>query len=267
MEGSSAVPGSDPFRVLILGGTAEAEELAALLAARPEFEATTSLAGLTRAPAPLPGKVRRGGFGGIDGLVRYVEAEGIDALIDATHPFAEQMTRHAIEAAARSGAPLLRLERPAWDSVPGDRWIDVEDVAAAARAVPTHGARAFLTVGRTELRNFAADRKTWFLVRLIEAPGEVLPLARHELVIGRGPFTELGEADLLRRHRIDAVVSKNSGGDLTSAKIAAARELGLPVIMVRRPASPPGPHPSVPTASDALAWLAAQTHRRLGRSK
>lgn len=213
----------------------------------------TSLAGRTRRPAELAGQVRLGGFGGAQGLARYLEDQAIDLLVDATHPFAAAISRNAVEASALSGVPRLMLARPAWAPVAGDRWNEVESAAAAARQVATLGRRVFLTVGRQELGAFADLPEVWFLVRLIEALEDDLPLADYQLVLGRGPFAEAAEAELLRARRIDLLVSKNSGGPATYAKIAAARGLGLPVLMIARPALPPGD--SVPDVDQALAWI------------
>lgn len=242
-------------RVLILGGTGEAAALAKALAQHERIEATVSLAGRTAKPATLPGRVRMGGFGGIDGLMRYLRDERIDLVIDATHPFAAHMGNNAALAAAELRVPLLRLERPAWVRRRGDRWIDVDSVRTAARVTSDYGARVFLTVGRQELRPFEHAKDTWFLVRLVEAPAEPLPLERHEIILARGPFAEAEEEALMRAHAIDLVVAKNSGGEATYGKIAAARRLGLRVVMVHRPARPPNPLPAVATVRDALAWL------------
>jgi precorrin-6A/cobalt-precorrin-6A reductase len=178
--------------------------------------------------------VRVGGFGGLQGLLDYIRDESIDLVVDATHPFAQQITRNATIACWSAEVPLLRLERPAWDPHPDDVWYEVGTLADAAATVPKLGARAFLTVGAGELLPFAGLPQVWFLVRLIEAPKERLPLANYEVVLGRGPFSAAKELRLLERHGIDVVVAKNSGGDATYGKIAAARALGLPVILLRR---------------------------------
>ncbi len=241
-------------RLLILGGTAEAADLAARLDVDDRFDVTSSLAGVTRRPAPLAGMVRRGGFGGPDGLTAYLRDERFDRVIDATHPFARNISIHAAAACRELGIPLLRLERPAWQRHADDHWIEVTDMAAAAALLPTLGQRVFLTGGRKDLASFAALDGFWFLVRLIEAPAEPLPLDRHQLILARGPFEIDDELRLLRQHKIDAIVAKNSGGAATYAKIAAARTLGLPVVMVRR-----RPQTSevatVPDVEGALAWL------------
>lgn len=238
--------------MLLLGGTSEASALARSLAARPGVTVTTSFAGRTTAPVAPAGATRVGGFGGPDGLAAYLRAERVDVLVDATHPFAAHMRWHAATAAAAAGIPRLRVERPPWAPVAGDRWTSVADLAGAADAVRAAGhARVFLSTGRTELAPFARC-DCWFLVRSVEAPGD-LPLPRVEVVLARGPFRYDDELALLRAHGIDAVVTKNSGAAATAAKLAAARTLGLPVVMVERPPSPPGPQAA--TADEALAWV------------
>lgn len=248
---------SDGRRILLLGGTGEATLLAHRLADELGLRATLSLAGRTRRPASVPGPVRVGGFGGIDGLVAFVRREGIELVVDATHPFAARISANAAAACARAGIPRLLLVRPAWRRQAGDRWIAASNLARAAAALrELRARRVFLSVGRQELAAFADLSRVWFLVRLIEAPQAALPLPRHEIVVGRGPFERADERRLLARRRIDAVVSKNSGGEATYAKIAAARALGLPVVMVARPPLPAGER--VPTVDAALEWIAAR---------
>ncbi len=242
-----------PKRVLILGGTAEAAALARALAEEPRVAVTTSLAGRTRAPAELPGAVRRGGFGGAAALADYLEARAVDLLVDATHPFAARMSRNAAQACAAAGVPRLVLTRPPWTAREGDRWIPVPDAEAAAAALPGLGRRAFLTIGRQELAAFAALDAVWFLVRLVEPSQGPLALDDYHLVLGRGPFSLERETALLRAHGIEAVFSKNSGGPGTYAKIEAARALGLPVVMVERPAVPDGE--TVESVAAARAWI------------
>jgi precorrin-6A/cobalt-precorrin-6A reductase len=243
-------------RVLVLGGTGEASELAAALAGRSGVEVISSLAGRTSEPARRPGRTRIGGFGGPAGLAAWLAAERIDAVIDATHPFAAAMTAAAVTASAQLGVPLLLVRRPGWTAGPGDDWRRVPSLAAAAASLP--GQRVLLTIGRTGLGAFAADERRWFLIRSVETPDTPLPPRRH-LLLARGPFTAGGELTLMRRHAIDVVVTKDSGGDLTSAKLAAARQLGLPVVMVDRPAVPDAP--AVATAGEALAWLGYRSTR------
>ena len=244
---------ADRLRLLLLGGTGEASALAARLADDARIEAITSLAGRTRAPAAIAGQVRTGGFGGSDGLADYLAAEKIDLLIDATHPYAATMPHAAADACARVGVPRLRLLRPPWTPEDGDHWIAATDMTAAATVLSDLAARVFLTTGQRGLNTFAVLRDIWFLVRLIDPPASPLPLAHCEIRLARGPFRVEDEIDLLREHRIGALVSKNSGGDATHGKIAAARALGLPVVMIDRPPQPHGE--SVANADACLAWL------------
>ena len=252
------MPGREPRRLLILGGTGEGAALAratssgAALAGR--LEVVTSLAGRTRAPAAVPGEVRVGGFGGADGLADYLVGQRIDLVVDATHPFAATISANARNACARAGVARLMLARPPWRRRPGDRWIEVDDVAQAAAELADRGGRAFLTVGVKELHLFARLEGVFCLVRLIEPPDAPPPLADHVVVTGRGPFTVAGERRLMAAHRIDVVVSKASGGEATYAKIAAARAMGLPVIMVRRPPAAQGER--VTSVAAAIAWIA-----------
>lgn len=247
---------AEPRPLLILGGTAEAAALAARLDEDPRLAVTTSLAGRTKRPAQLAGAVRVGGFGGPAGLAAHLHRESISLLVDATHPFAATISENAALACARGGVPRLQLVRPAWRAQAGDDWSTVESLEAAAALLPALGQRVFLTIGRQELAAFEALAKLWFLVRMIERPETPLPLARHELLLGRGPFGLEDEVALLRHHRIEAMVAKNSGGEATYAKIAAARQLGLPVVMIARPAAPAGPQ--VGSVEAAVAWVESQ---------
>jgi precorrin-6A/cobalt-precorrin-6A reductase len=245
--------------VLILGGTAEAASLAAGLADRfgATLQVTSSLAGRTERPAPLPGAVRIGSFGGADGLADWLRARRVDLVVDATHPFAAAISANAVDACARLCIPRLRLQRPAWRPHPLDRWIEVETLDDAARALAHLGSkRAFLTVGVQELAPFAALDTIWFLIRLIDPPRTKLCFGPHEIVLGRGPFAPAEERLLLARHRIDALVTKASGGSATEAKLIAAREADLPVIMIRRPPPPDGP--LVESAEATLDWVTAR---------
>ncbi|MDQ6805027.1 MAG: cobalt-precorrin-6A reductase [Actinomycetota bacterium] len=237
--------------VLILGGTAEARELARELddAGLPVI---SSLAGRVARPRLPPGEVRIGGFGGSEALAGWLHDHDIVAVVDATHPFAERISGSAAAACPRAGVPLLRLERPGWTERPGDRWRWVDDLQEAAAAVPQLGERIFLTTGRQGLGAFADIDLAWFLIRCVDPPDPPLP-GHHELILDRGPYTLSGELDLIDRHRIDAIVTKDSGGRHTEAKLYAARERGLPVIVVRRPARPPAP--AVATVSAAAAWV------------
>jgi precorrin-6A/cobalt-precorrin-6A reductase len=242
--------------ILILGGTAEARALAAGLRAN-GVPVTSSLAGRVSNPRLPQGEVRIGGFGGADGLVAWLREHQISAVVDATHPFAERISTSAAHACPLAGVPLLRLERPGWRERPGDRFTWVDDLPAAAAAIPALGKRVLLTTGRQGLAAFARVSGVWFLIRCVEPPDPPLP-ASHELLLSRGPYTLAGEDDLIERHRIAVVVTKDSGGDHTVAKLDAARERGLPVIIVRRP-----PRPDVESVTDvdaAIAWLLAHAH-------
>jgi precorrin-6A/cobalt-precorrin-6A reductase len=242
--------------ILVLGGTAEARELAGALDAA-GVRVTSSLAGRVSRPRLPAGTVRVGGFGGPDALARWLGDRGVVAVIDATHPFAERISASAAIACPRAGVPLLRLQRPGWSEGPGDDWHWVDDLDAAARAIPALGERVLLTTGRQGLRAFAGVRDAWLLVRCVEQPDPPLP-PRHRLLLERGPYTLDGELALLDEHRIELVVTKDSGGAHTEAKLEAARRRGLPVIVVRRP-----PRPNVATVSTvaaALAWSREPTH-------
>ncbi len=241
--------------VLILGGTAEASALARAIPPRfgDAWFVTTSLAGRTASPGPVVGCVRRGGFGGSAGLLRYLAENRVDCVIDATHPFAARISAAARVACERARVPRLLLLRSSWRRDPRDRWIEVDDMASAALLVGRLSRRAFLTVGAKEAAAFAPARHVHFLLRLIEPPRQPLPFASCEIVLGRGPFTLAGERRLIERYRLDLLVSKASGGSATEAKILAAREEGLPVVMIRRP--PPEPGPTVETIEEALLWL------------
>ena len=241
------------LRVLILGGTTEANRLAATVANDRRINAVLSYAGRTENPTPPPISWRVGGFGGIDGLVDYLRTEKIARVIDATHPFAAQMSAHAVAACARAGVSLLALKRPPWQRVPGDQWIEVDDVAAAAEALGTVPRRVFLGIGRQHLKIFAAHPQHSYLVRLIDPPRAPLPLSGAEVIVARGPFDLAGDRAMLIGHRIEIVVARNAGGDAASAKISAARELGLPVVMVRRPFIPA--REKVETIAEVLRWL------------
>jgi precorrin-6A/cobalt-precorrin-6A reductase len=242
-------------RLLILGGTGEAAALAqgALLCFGEGMQVTTALAGRTRHPGPIAGNVRIGGFGGAAGLASYLVEQQIDRLIDATHPFAAEISRSARHAAERTGVPRLLLLRPTWRRHPLDRWIEVDSLTAAAALVGRVGRRAWLTIGASGLDLFSRTAGVHFVVRLIDQPLAALPLPSHEVVVGRGPFGVVGERQLLARHGIDVLVCKASGGGATAAKLIAARELGLPVIMVRRPRAESGPW--VDSVEAALDWL------------
>jgi precorrin-6A/cobalt-precorrin-6A reductase len=240
-------------RVLILGGTGEAAKLAAQAALLQGVEVITSLAGRTRHPVTPSGRVRIGGFGGEAGLVDYLQEQRIDLLIDATHPFAAQISFHAATAAHACRLPYLLLVRPAWEPVEGDRWIAVESIAAAVAVLPSVAQRIFLTTGRQDLAAFASLKDLWFLMRMIDPPTPDSPVPQGTLLLERGPFTLADEQALLHTYAIGAMVSKNSGGEATYAKIMAAREAELPVVMVQRPPLPAGEQ--VSNVGHALVWL------------
>lgn len=239
--------------VLILGGTTEARALAAALAADPALRVTSSLAGRVAEPRLPDGEVRIGGFGGPDALRHWLAGHAVDALIDATHPFAATISSHAAQAAASAGVPLLVLRRPGWVAGPDDHWHPAGSLAEAAAMLPELGRRIFLTTGRTGLAAFAGTTGLWFLVRSVDAPRPPLPEPL-DVLLARGPFTLEGEAELLRRYRVDVLVTKDSGGPATAAKLTAAREAGVPVVVVRRPPVPGGV-PVAATPGEAAAWL------------
>lgn len=240
-------------RVLILGGTGDAAALAKQLSMLSGVAVITSLAGRTQQPSTLAGGVRVGGFGGSDGLIAYLKKERIDVLIDATHPFATQMSWNAAVAAIATDIPHLMLVRPEWEKVVGDRWLEVESVEAASQAIPTNAKRLFLTIGRQQLAPFASLAEHWFLMRSIDPPDSDLVLPKGKLLLDRGPFTLENEIALLKQHAIEAIVSKNSGGAATYAKVIAARALELPIVMVQRSAMPSGEH--VANVESAVEWL------------
>ena len=224
-------------RILILGGTTEASLLAARLAAE-GVPAIFSYAGRTAAPVAQPLPVRLGGFGGAEGMAQFLRSESISHVVDATHPFAAQISRNAALACAETGTPLLAFERPAWVATDGDRWTRVADTEAAVGALPQAPARVFLAIGKQTLASFAAKPQHHYLLRLVDPPEGALPLLDAAVVIDRGPFTVAGDLALLRDHGISHIVAKNSGGTGAEAKLIAARQLALPVILIDRPALP-----------------------------
>lgn len=243
-------------RVLVLGGTAEARDLAAALD-RAGVAVVSSLAGRVMRPRLPVGEVRIGGFGGSAGLARWLAEHAVAAVVDATHPFAERISASAAEACPAAGVPLLRLERPGWSESPGDRWHWVDGLEQAAELVPQLGRRVLLTTGRQGLAAFAGVDSVWFLVRCVDPPDPPLP-PHHELLLDRGPYLLESELALIDGHRIDLLVTKDSGGAHTQPKLGAARSHGLPVIVVRRP-----PRLDVPTAAsvaDAVAWVERLVH-------
>ena len=248
------------MKTLILGGTTEASMLARMLVRDARFPATLSLAGVTDAPVRPPGKMRIGGFGGATGLAAYMSMEGIEALVDATHPFAARISASAEVAATMTAVPRLVVCRPAWQQRPGDRWTLVADMAEAAEALGPKARRVLLTVGRKELAEFVARPAHRYVVRSIDPPGDSAP-AHAEIITARGPFEIDDELDMLRSRRIEVVVTKNSGGSATYAKLAAANQLGLPVVMVDRPPPPRGQ--TVADAASAALWLERICHAAL----
>ena len=223
-------------RVLVLGGTTEASDLARALATA-GVDAVFSYAGRTEAPVAQPIPVRVGGFGGVDGLVRYLTTERISHLVDATHPFAAQMSRNAVAASGVAGVPLIAFERPAWEAGPGDDWRAVQGIEGAVNALPDAPARVFLAIGRQHLIPFAARPQHFYLLRLVDAM-DPLPLPHAKAIIARGPFDEVGDRSLMQAHRITYLVAKNAGGRGARAKMDAARALGVPVILIDRPVLP-----------------------------
>lgn len=252
-----------PERLLLLGGTREAVELARTLDGHPGIETTYSLAGRTRWPAPIPGAVRTGGFGGPRGLEAYLRDAEIGIVVDATHPYAETISAHAAGACRRASVPRLVLHRPPWSRGPGDRWIDAADAASAARALPGLGRCVLLAVGSGGVEPFRHVPGMRFIVRAVEPPATALDMERFEVMIARGPFDFDSEHSLLKSHAIDVLVSKNSGGDVSRAKLDAARALGLPVVMIARPPPPPGER--VGSVAEARAWIEARIPRLSGR--
>ncbi|MHC5233695.1 cobalt-precorrin-6A reductase [Brucella sp. LJL56] len=241
---------SDP-KILILGGTAEAAALATAFAELP-VNAITSLAGRTSNPAKLTGTVRSGGFGGADGLATYFDSEGIDLVIDATHPYAARISQNAVQAASKRDIPLVRLERAAWEEKPEDHWIDISDETEAANAIPC-GERVFLALGRQHIAPFAERADVHFAIRMIDPPDVALP-PNCEIVLAR-PGDYAAEKQFLEGRKIGLIVSRNSGGTVSYAKIEAARALGLPVMMIARP--PVAARNVVASPEDAIAFARA----------
>ncbi|GAA4801168.1 cobalt-precorrin-6A reductase [Corynebacterium canis] len=227
------------MRALILGGTREARELAQLLQ-NDNWHVTSSLAGRVKEPALPVGEVRIGGFGGPAGLASWLLQEKVEVVIDATHPFAERISVSAAEATRATGIPLIALHRPAWVPQERDHWIPVASMAEAARVVARDYHHIFLTIGRQQLAAFSKDPHNLYVIRCVDTPEVDLP-KRHRMIFSRGPFTLADEKQLMRDNQIDCVVTKNSGGELIRAKLDAARELGIPVVMVQRPELPGGP--------------------------
>jgi precorrin-6A/cobalt-precorrin-6A reductase len=253
------------MRVLILGGTSDAIEITNKINQIPEIHAIASWAGRTKNPV-MPPNVRIGGFGGVPGLVEYLREQKIDILIDATHPFADRISWNADAAAREVGIPRLLFHRPGWEKEPGDNWIEVGNNREAAAILHKQGVsvqdqvfknqikRVFLTIGRQEIEAFAHLEKIWFLMRMIDPPAVDSKVPWGEILFKRGPFDLTGEREILTQYDIDVIVSKNSGGKATYPKIIAAREMGIPVVMVRRPSLPPGEQ--VTDVEGVINWLA-----------
>jgi precorrin-6A/cobalt-precorrin-6A reductase len=239
--------------ILILGGTTEARQLAERLAPRGALKVTLSLAGRTASPVPHPVPVRIGGFGGAHGLADYLAAERIDVLIDATHPYATVISENAVAAARAAKVPFVALRRPPWTAVAGDRWTEVSDAATAVAAIGPESRNVFVALGRNELEPFAAAPQHRYLIRSVDPVEPPLPLPSVTYITARGPFSEADDRALMSAHNIVVVISKNSGGSAAYGKIAAARALGIEIIMLRR--TPPPDGPAVGTVDDAVAWL------------
>lgn len=244
-----------PHKILILGGTTEARQVAGAFAARGDCDVVLSLAGRTEHPAAQGVPVRVGGFGGAEGLAAHLKENAVGLLVDATHPYAARISANAAEAARLADVPILALGRPGWERMDGDRWTEVDDVAGAVRALGAAPRHAFLSLGRQEVHAFEAAPQHRYLVRSVDPVEPPLALPDLETILARGPFETADELALLERHGIDAVVSKNSGGAATYGKIAAARALGVEVVMVRRPALP-----AVPAAPTVHALVAMAAH-------
>ena len=249
--------------LLILGGTGEARELArrVTLMIGKRVRVTTSLAGRRAAPpaTSLAGDVRRGGFGGVQGLIKYLADNAVDLVVDATHPFSPIISDHAAIACGdprHGGTPRLQLVRPPWRFPPSAQWFEVDDFQAAAESLPKFAKRVFLTTGVRGLEAFSGLADLWFLVRLIDAPSAPPPLAQYQLITGRPPYSLEDERALLAEHAIDALVAKNAGGKATEAKIFAAAEAGVKIVLIRRP--PPEPGPTSETVDEAFAWIEAR---------
>jgi len=244
-------------KILILGGTAEAAALAERLhEAQAPFEVTTSLTGRTRFPNPIPGRVLTGGFGGIAGLKAFVETEKIDIVVDATHPYAEVISENAYVACLAADVLRVMLIRPPWPLPPDGKWLEVDNMEAVAEALPRVSKRPFLTIGRRGLEAFSSMPDIHFLVRLIEEPREPLPLADYELITGRPPHHVEEEKAIIADHGIDCLVSKHSGGSATEAKITAALEAGIRIVLQRRPVRLPGLWTE--SADECFDWLMSQ---------
>jgi precorrin-6A/cobalt-precorrin-6A reductase len=249
----ASIPPRTLARILILGGTTEARLLGERLAKRGDLDVTLSLAGRTAAPVPHAVPVRIGGFGGADGLADYLIGERVDVLIDATHPYATAISENAIAAARKTGMPFVVLRRPAWSRADGDRWTEVDDTVAVVHAIGGQPRRVFVALGRNDLTAFITAPQHFYLFRSVDPIDPPLPLPQASYITERGPFGEAHDRTLMTEHRIDVVISKNSGGSAAYGKIAAARALGIEVIMIRRGAATNAA--AVTTIDETVAWL------------
>jgi precorrin-6A/cobalt-precorrin-6A reductase len=249
------MPSASPATVLILGGTSEARELASRLAGVVGIRVVSSLAGRIKDPALPAGEVRVGGFGGPAGLATWLRDNQVAAVVDATHPFAQAISANAVTACAESATPLIALARAPWAPGPGDLWHEFPSLQEAAQALPALGCRAFLTTGRQGLSAFATLDQMWFLIRCVDPPDCQLPRA-HQVILARGPYDAQAERELMRHHAIDVLVTKNSGGSLTAGKLIAARQLGVPTVMISRPPRPAVSHCS--SNQQAEEWVLDQ---------
>lgn len=238
--------------LLILGGTTEATALGAAVATA-GFKGAVSFAGRVARPKRQPLPQRVGGFGGVEGLRAYLRDHRVTHVVDATHPFAAQMSRNAIAACAGENVPLIALTRAPWVAQPDDSWTHVADIAGAVAALDHRAARVMLAVGRMHLEDFAPNPQHFYLLRLVDRPSHAMPFPDHHVLVSRGPFTAQDDLALMRDHRIDLLVSKNAGGTGAYAKIEAARALQLPVIMIDRPAIPN--RTEAYRVEDVMAWL------------
>jgi precorrin-6A/cobalt-precorrin-6A reductase len=245
--------GSATMRALLLGGTGDANALASALALA-RIDAIYSYAGRTQIPLGHALPTRIGGFGGAAGLADYIRQERITHLIDATHPFAAEMSRHAVEACVATNTPLIALERAPWARTSGDNWIEVADIEAAVAALPDAPASVFLAIGRQHIARFATKPQHAYTLRFVDAPDSALPLPNAEVIVSRGPLTLEGDRELMDSRSTEYLVTRNSGGNGARAKIDAARELGIPVIMIARPALPE--RPRAENIEQVMAWLA-----------
>ncbi len=244
--------------LLILGGTVEATALCKLVHAA-GLQAIVSFAGRVDRPALHPVPRRIGGFGGVDGLVTYLRDNAVTHVIDATHPFAAQMSRNAVEACALARIPLVALTRAPWQAESGDDWIRVRDIPSAVAVLNGQPKRVMLAVGRMHLDEFAPNPQHFYLLRLVDAPAIPPNFPDHHVLVSRGPFTTDNDRALMQDHGIDLVVSKNAGGTGAYAKIEAARQLGLPVIMIDRPDLPDRVEVNDP--QKVLDWVHGTTER------